>query len=404
MSAITEQFNKSGTLLKALEAASNGPALTMLGATFAGATVIAVLGVMTGSSAMMGITGLLSFLAIITGTSATGYLLMDHAKGIPMRSLAAALLSAIYSLHKLLGVFVLVMLAYFTYVVALLIVLAVCKIPGLGPLLYAVIFPVAALVSGFALIALFYVAFSMLAPAIWDGNGVLASVARLWLILRQRLLVVVVNMLLLALLLFVVTSLVGVVVGFGAGLTLSLSANLIPELEASFAGVLMSLLGGMGGMGGMGVEGGGYLKALMFGAAILIFTATAIPMLVALKGICQIYLNACDGLDFSATEKELEAKVAAARQRAEEARRKAQASMEAARQHAQESMQRAAEQKARDEAAKAQPAREDAAKSGADPQAGQSASARPTALFCPQCGSSVGGEDMFCQACGKKLK
>lgn len=401
MSAITEQFNKSGTLLKALEAASNGSALTMLGATFAGATVIAVLGVMTGSSAMMGITGLLSFLAIITGTSATGYLLMDHAKGIPMRSLAAALLSAIYSLHKLLGVFVLVMLAYFTYVVALLIVLAVCKIPGLGPLLYAVIFPVAALVSGFALIALFYVAFSMLAPAIWDGNGVLASVARLWMILKQRLLVVVVNMLLLALLLFVVTSLVGVVVGFGAGLTLSLSANLIPELEASFAGVFMSLFGGMGGMG---VEDGGYLKALMFGAAILIFTATAIPMLVALKGICQIYLNACDGLDFSATEKELEAKVAAARQRAEEARRKAQASMEAARQHAQESMQRAAEQKARDEAAKAQPAREDAAKPGAEPQAGQSASTRPTALFCPQCGSSVGSEDLFCQACGKKLK
>jgi hypothetical protein len=100
---------------------------------------------MNGHSGLAAITGIIGGLAaaviFLTGLSATGILLMDQAKENEIRSIGSALFAGLVTLPSMVGLFLLFVLMVVAVEIVLAIILWVCKIPGIGPLLYAFVFP-----------------------------------------------------------------------------------------------------------------------------------------------------------------------------------------------------------------------------------------------------------------------
>jgi len=200
----------------------------------------------------------------------------------------------------------------------------------------------------------------------------MATVARLWAVLRQRLLMVFMNWILLSLLVAVVGTLVMAIVSIGTMVTLPVSVSVIGQGigGAGFSDLLA--FGTYGGFGGG--QASGYVLAGIFGSAILAFIAFTLPGLVHTKGVCLIYLAAVEGLELDAAEAAMAQRVADVKQRAE-----------------------AAQERARQTTPRTPP-----------PPTMPIAEAAPATegamSFCPKCGVSVNAGDMFCESCGHRLR
>lgn len=364
MKSISEHFSKSRGLLNSLEAVNNRRALLML---FVTGTVYAlmlflagVLGAQLGSGVVAGIIFLIAFAIGLCGLQAAGLLFMDQARGLPLRDFADALLGGVFSALKLLGILLIELTVLIVWLIVLVLVFFVCKIPGLGPVLYAIAFPVAAAVTGLGLFAMFYIGNIIAAPSVWDGNGVLATVSRLWVVSKQRGLAVLVSSLLLLLL----TGFAGVVI-FQIVFMGILTTGAV---SASVLGTSMNLGGVMGmfgpTMGGFG--GGEYIAAAGFGTMLLFAIGLTVPIAIVMLGSCLIYLQSTEGLDFDQAEDMMKQRMSDAKRRVEDARNRAQ-----------QSMQRSE---------------------------GAGAASAESHLACPKCNAVITSEDTFCGTCGHKLK
>src|SRR4029453_6720339 len=87
------------------------------------------------------------------------------------------------------------------------ILLWICKLPGVGPILFFFVFPLGALVLGITFVAITFVLAPVALPALWSGQGIAAAVARVAVAVRKRLLGVLVRGVVLALLLMVTSML-----------------------------------------------------------------------------------------------------------------------------------------------------------------------------------------------------
>ena len=134
----------------------------------------------------------------------------------------------------------LLVVGWILLLLALLIVFLVCKLPGVGPLLYAIAYPVAAIAAGAIFAGMGYVGYPLAAPAIWQGNTTLQTAARLLQIGRRQLLGVIVRMFGLLLLVGVLSAIVFGILGTGAAIASSISA----ATGTSPLGGLMGTLGG----------------------------------------------------------------------------------------------------------------------------------------------------------------
>lgn len=314
MSSFSNQLSQSSNLLKALDAATNWRAIAMEALTFAAFMIIIALGIATGSGFVGMIMSLLAIVAMAIGFSATGYLLMDQVKGQPVRGFVDAILAAVFTIHRLIGVLILEVIIFVVVLLAIAVLILICKIPGLGPVLYTVIFPVSAVIAGCAFLALFYVGLSMLAPSVWDGNTVMGSIARLMTIVRQRLLPTVISLILL----YVLVVFVGFIT-FGVALagTLSiagLSASILGYSATMGTGMISSFQNMM--LYGGGLEVSGYGLAMLVGSSLLYFAAALIPSVVSIAGVNIIYLQVSAGLDFKAAEESLSKHMDDAKRRA----------------------------------------------------------------------------------------
>ncbi|MDR1994733.1 zinc ribbon domain-containing protein [Azonexus sp.] len=366
MSAIAEQLVKTKGLLSALDALTNRRAFATLGMTLIGCALLgALLTYLTGSLAFRGhvflaglfglVGGVIDFLFCITGFSATGFILDAQMTGKPQPTIREALLKALATLPRLIGVCVLLFLLVLGIAIGVAVLLLICKIPGIGALLYTLVFPVCVIVTGLTLFSALYI--TMLAgPAIWNGKTTVQTVALLIAVARQRLLAVVINTLLLGLLVSVVAGIIMFILGVGIGFTSALSLPIIGYTGGlSGLGVMNSML-----MGG----GSGYAVAALIGSLLLVSTAWVLPMLLAIAGYCLIYSYVTDGLSSQDIEEKLKA-----------AQDKARTSIQQAR----EQMATAAT----------------AATTSASPE---------TPLTCPACEQTIGSDDVFCGNCGHKLK
>lgn len=396
---LSQQIRNSATLLDSVDAVRNWRAVALMMATLAAAVLVAALGFALArvSFVFTALFVLAAYGVAFYGANAVGMMMMDEAHGQPARPVSAAVLGSLATSHRLILLLLLVGLVYLVGFLALALVLFLCKIPVLGPLLYAVVFPVSVVVVGIALFAVPTVIFPLAAPAIWSGGGVLASLSQLSAIARKRLIMVLLLMVAVAFIAFVVGSLIGAILFTGTVTTALLSVPIVGA-GGFDPGMLMGGMGGMGGYGGMGMGGygggggGGHAFAALIGGGLLFAAGFTLPGLVYLRGACTVYLRAIDGLDLAAEQAAFEEKLAAARDKAKAMQAQAQAA-------AQQYATRNETPPAPAPGAATPPATALAAPAPA-PAPAPAASAT---AHCPSCQGEVAADDRFCGHCGHPL-
>jgi hypothetical protein len=304
MSQLTEQIKKSSGLLDAVQAVTNRQAFLTLLMTFVVYGVFFVtIGALAGNfmsngySALAGITTVVGFLIAgvfaLIGVSTAGVIVNDMTRGRDSRGIKGALLFALSTIHRPLGVLLLAAVFSIVLFLAISLLLLICKIPFAGPVLYAVIFPLSVVVTGVTLYAMLFV-LALTGPAIWEGNTIMRTVALLWAITRNRIFSVIVQ-----------TVLLGLLAGLAGGLI--------------FGAVALGLAVTGGLSFGMGV---GHGVAAGFGMAVVFGCALVAPSLVVLAGNCIIYANVTEDLSAEDAENAIKGAINAAKEKAEQAKRK----------------------------------------------------------------------------------
>jgi hypothetical protein len=379
-SSMKNQIGRATSLLDALDAVSKWQPFVILAVTFlASLLLVAMFGAVTAafantSAVLAGITGFLGFIAVISvsvvGFNATGIWLSDDVWGRSQRSIMDAVMAAVFTSHRLLAVLALEFLFFLIFMLALALVFFICKIPGLGPLLYAFAMPVGVIASGIVLFALLYIAIPLAAPAIWNGTPIMRTVVMLQSVARNRMLKAIVMMVLLGLLMFMVIGFVSVVLIFGSMVVAALSAAVLNVSSFGMGAIAQVFSGGGAGMSG-------YAYAVGFGFACLFLIGSIPGVLIGLKGFSIIYREVSDNLNFEEDERNLSDRMAAMKARAEAARQQALTP-------------------------KVPPSPPSPTQAAAPERAPQVAVA--PALACPRCHAPVATDEFFCGECGNKLK
>jgi hypothetical protein len=320
-------------LMRAAEAATNWRALAM--AALAGVVTflfVALCGWLARSSIMLGaLFALITLVVGMIGYSSVGIVLMRRAQQQEV-GFMDAILQAVFTVHRLLGLALLLFLTFLGLALAAVLILFICKIPGLGPVLFGLAFPILTVVLGMTIAGMFYVVLPLAAPAVWAGNTTWETAARLLVVIRQRLLPVITNLVLLSLLVFFLSCVVGFILfsGYSAAMGLSAAAGISPASGAMGLVQGMMLGGGRGGMESLEAAMA-YVGPLAFASGLLVTIGMIIPFLTFINGTCLIYLQVIDGLQFGEAEEKLRGHVAEAARRAQEVRERAGAKLQEAR-------------------------------------------------------------------------
>jgi hypothetical protein len=376
-------------LLRSLEGLRNRKAISLLMGGFVLAALLLALAARVGfESVAIGIViGFVGILCAFFGLSAAGIVLMDDTRGRAQSSYADAILLGSLAFAKLVvgSLGLLLALVGVHFVVAALIY--VCKFPGIGPLLFAILLPAMLLVMAMIYLGA-WACFSLLAPALWDGNALSAAFARVYAIGANRSIQFIVAWLAASVLLtFVLVVLVGALTGATAGVG-GTSLRILGADLGSFGMDALSGFGGPRGLGGslIGRRGGddafGYVIAGTFGVAIAWAIMLSAFGSVALMATCIVYVGLSDGLDTKAAEEYLAGRISQAKEKAAQLQ-------ELAKQRATEAQARARE---------AAQQRSTAAPAAAPPPATVAAGAR-----CPACAAPLQPGQAFCGECGHRL-
>lgn len=403
--------NALSSLFQAIGGLRNLRALAAMASCMVLAVVIAVVGgASLGRTGAFGglLAGLLVLVIAYTGINAAGILLMDQARGNAPRPLLDALVQGLMCIPKVIALgiaFFLIALAVF---LAISIVFLICKIPVLGPIVFTVAFPLSVLVAGLTVSGLALCMFLSL-PAIWEGAPITRALAQAIAIVRSRLVETFVMLFVVGILSFVVAMVVFGVLGSGLFPTLGLSAAVLGGggggMGYGMGGMGYGMGGGMGPLGAvMSMGSGGYALAGGVGGGILWATAATLVGQVWLLGLNLVYLRVSEGLDANATEAAIASKLAEARRKSAEMAQRAREAAERAREQARSAAASAGASTAATSAADTSGA------AAADTSAAAGAATPPTAppaaatMACPACNAAVTPDDLFCGACGHRLR
>lgn len=411
---LSQQIRNSGSLLDSIDAIRNWRAVLLLLASLVATALVMGLGglLATVSWIFLVLFAVLAYAVLFYGANAAGMMIMDEAKGYASRPAMAAVMASLATSHRLILVFLLLGLVYLAGFLALAVILFICKIPFLGPVLYAVVFPVSVVIAGIAVFALPTVVFPLSAPSIWSGASTMQCISQLLAIARKRLLLVLLLMIAVAFIAGIVGFLIGAILFSGVAVTTVLSVPILGGM-GGMGGIMGGIAGGgfdgMGAMGGMG----GHAAAAAVGGGILFAVAFTLPGMVYLRGACTVYLRAIDGLDLAAEQAVVDERIAAARAKAREVQAQAQAT-------AQQYANRPAAAPAPGQVAAATPLGPAPAMPANPPAAPAAmaaaavtapmytapapAPAPAAALACPNCRSNILPSDLFCGECGHKLQ
>jgi hypothetical protein len=230
------------------------------------------------------------------GGNAAGLLVMDEARGLPVREVADAVRESLARAHRLIGALLVLLAGSAAVAGGIVGLLWLCRLsvtgPLVGPVLFGLAVPLAVLSLGLLLLSLLAVVVPLAAPAVWSGARVMA-VARdlLWLI-RRRLLAVALLMAAVGLLAAVVGALVSFVVMAGGRLVAELAVALVgvdvpvQELMAGLFGYGLRSLGATGAPAAATAHG----AAALIGGGVVFAIALVLPGLVYLRGACSVYL------------------------------------------------------------------------------------------------------------------
>ncbi len=311
MSATTiTQAAQFSELTRAADGFRNLRAVASLLISWFAAVLLVSLAGLTGSPALIGLTMLIAIVVVLAGISAAGIHLMVQIRAWTPRSLSTGFLQGLFATGKIIVLALAVIAVALLFLLPIALVLLICKIPFLGPLLFTFVVPV--LTVGTALFyAGLFVAWQLLGPAIWEGNTLLGSIARLAAIARQRAVSVIINLIILAILIWIAAFVLFGFLGSGYAVTTSLSSgilgNQLPGGIENFAAIVM---------GSANVTG--HQVALGIGTMITASLALAIILCPVLMGLNIIYVNASAGIDASSMESRINQGLAQAKAKAAE--------------------------------------------------------------------------------------
>ncbi len=226
------------------------------------------------------------------GVNATGLMLMDQARGLPVRDPQDAFADALRSAHRvLLALLACVALAGLA-ALALAGLLWATRWPVVGAPLLAVVLPVAVLALGGIAFALVVLVGPLAGPAVWAGRSSTGVLAFLRERLRHGLPETALLMAAVYLLAALATAAVSFVVVSGGRLMAGL-AILGAGVELPAGQLLAGVMGlGPRGLGASGVplQGGALGLAALVGGGVVFAIALVLPTLVWLRGCCAVYL------------------------------------------------------------------------------------------------------------------
>lgn len=352
-------------LLRSGEALRNWRALiTLIGTGIV--TIVIFLALASSGNGVLAFLGmLLAYLIMSVGISATGILLMDQAQDMAPRSISAALIDGIFAALRL---FVLMLIGFAVALLAVLavaVLLAVCKVPGIGGFFYALVLPVAALSVAFIYAGLYFV-FALAGASVWSGASIRQAASTLYVIVTRRLVESALGVIVHSLLMLLIGGIVVVFVAAGTAMVAGLSAGI---LGGQIGMPSISMMMGQGG------DANGLMYGGMFGFGILFALVGAVLFSMAILGVNRLYLHLTANLDLAGAEAALAERLDAAKQRAR-------------------TMQEDASRRAQEMRQRAQQAQTTAA----------TAPIVASAPSCPKCANEISTDDVFCGGCGYKLK
>ncbi|MDR0635301.1 MAG: zinc ribbon domain-containing protein [Azoarcus sp.] len=328
-----------------------------------------------GSSSFMAVTlyAVVFLLIFPVGGACAGLLLMDQARGRETRALGKAVLDGIPTALRHIGVVLAGLAVTAVFFLFLYLLLFVCRVPFLGPALYAVLFPILAIAAGLLFFG-FTAACAMAGPATWNGATAGETLSILARLAARRGPDLLTLLLALALLLFLIeTALSGIVaLGYLAVAGASSSVLSIPILPGIVSGVAL----------GAGNE---YAMAFAFGSMLALVLVSVAVTALAMMGLSLIYLRlAADPAPAQAREGVPDAPSHVFPEKKEPTIQPAETRIAAP-----------------PPPAAAAPGTADDAP---DILAARPAEARPEAAACPHCQAAILPGDRFCGECGGKIQ
>jgi hypothetical protein len=376
MNSINMNPNAPYSLLRIGEAWRNRAGLVTLMLTFLLTVLLSGIGASTGQPMLIVVFGLLAFVVYMIGICAAGIQFMDQAAGRPVNATIGALVASPMVVLRNLGLFVVLLIGGLAYTVVEAIIMFLCKIPGLGPLLYVVTFPVLVFADALVFLGL-VVAAALSFPALCEGHSLKTALSQLWAVAVQRPVEAILNLVLLFIVFAFIVGLVSVFIGVGFANTGLMSAAILgAQMSNDFGEVLGTFTNRSFGGGSSGL-----IVAGAVGSAVVVGIAGTLFAAMALLGLSLTYLKVSGGVDVAAAQAKMDVAIAKTKEKAQQAADEARRRANVAQLAAQQRMEQARTS-----------------------HAARAAISTPAALACPACKAVVMPEEVFCGNCGHKLR
>lgn len=282
-------------VLAALDAPRNGAALFALLATLsmAGLLLATTESALARDDGLWG--GIWSGLALAVtffGVNTTGILLMDQARGRPVREVEDAFKEALLRSHKVLVSLAIVLFVVALPFAALMGLLLLVRQPWIGAPLFGALVPLGVTGCGLFALTVIVIVGPLTGPSIWAGNTARATARMCWRQFRHGLVDAAGLMLAVIALTGAVTAAISFVVLSGARVMALLSVwwvgiDLPPQqLMAGLFGYGLRALGAAGAPVAASQLG----AAALIGGGVVFALALALPTLVYFRGCCAVYL------------------------------------------------------------------------------------------------------------------
>jgi hypothetical protein len=296
-------LNALGMALRSVDALRNGRALMVLLGTFATAGLLLAMAETSlgrGSGFWGSLQAGAAFFAAFYGGNAAGLLVMDQSRGVPVRDIADALRASLFTAHRLLCVLLIVALVYAFFGGLLIGLMWLSRVsvsgPVLGPILFGVAVPVGVVGVAAALLAGSAVVVPLMAPAVWSGARVFATLRQLSTLVRERLLNAALLIAAVSLLTAGVGALVTSLVMVGGRVVAELGIAVVgidvpaKQLMAGLFGYGLRSLGASGAVSAVPPGSSAHASAALVGGGLVFALALVLPGLVYLRGTTAVYL------------------------------------------------------------------------------------------------------------------
>ncbi len=319
-----------GSLLSALEALRSPANLALVALAAVLALALSALATAGFAAGSIGSTfGLLlmifAWLVGEAGYCAVTLRQLQTGRGQRPAGIAVAAISGFFAAIKVLLAMLLLCLAMLVLLLAAGALFLVTQIPGIGPPLNHVVFPVVALVVGVALYALLFIAVPLAAVAACNGRSVFGIVATTVLVIRSRLFDTALRGVLLNLMAAFVIVLAVLIVSLGVATSGALQ-QMVHIGHAGYGqpgGYGNAMLGALGGMaGGLLVALPG-LRAAGASSLVLYFLAFSMGLVVYASGWVVIFNDTARDLDPAALEAQMRTQAERVQQKARAAQARA---------------------------------------------------------------------------------